>query len=156
MSGTERMSAQAYRVAVGVEAPPPAPLKEAKRSRRRTEDALQRQIVQWLELQGASRLRDYRVFHPANGGGRSRIEAALFQGLGVRAGVPDLVITWADKIGGEPVSRVAYMEVKAPAGTLTASQNEWRAWCLARRIPHAVARSLDDAIAAVRAWGLVR
>jgi hypothetical protein len=32
------------------------------------------------------------AFHPANGGWRSAIEAAIFKGIGVVAGVPDVLI----------------------------------------------------------------
>ena len=31
------------------------------------------------------------AFHPANGGWRSRVEAAILKGMGVRAGVPDII-----------------------------------------------------------------
>ena len=51
------------------------------------------------------------AFHPANGGWRSRVEAAILKGMGVRAGVPDIIAVK----GG----RGHALELKAPGGHLT-------------------------------------
>jgi hypothetical protein len=57
--------------------------------RKRPEDALQRCVLQHLRIRAPH---DCFYFHPANGGQRSPVEAAILNGLGVRAGVPDLII----------------------------------------------------------------
>ena len=50
------------------------------------EEQEQREVVKFLTLAGV------RFCHVPNGGKRGRIEAAIFKGLGVQAGVPDLLI----------------------------------------------------------------
>src|SRR5262245_6772663 len=57
--------------------------------RRRPEDQIQRVILQHLKLRAP---RDAFWTHFPAGGARSPIEAAILKGLGVRAGVPDLLI----------------------------------------------------------------
>lgn len=139
------------------------PAKASKRARRRDEEATQRAIVQWLDLAlrpGA------RFFHPANGGARSKVEAAMFQQIGVRAGVPDLVLAWSEAAPyGTPrlpsgerrqVSRVGFLEVKTGRGSLTEAQREFRAWCLDNCIPYAIVRSLTEAVDVVTGWGLTK
>jgi hypothetical protein len=51
----------------------------------RPEDQIQRAVFQHLRIRGAPNL---FAFHPANGGYRRPIEAAVLKGLGVRVGVP--------------------------------------------------------------------
>jgi hypothetical protein len=66
----------------------------------RPEQALQRAVFQHFYLRARPGV---FAFHPANGGWRSRVEAAILKSLGVRAGVPDAGL-------------------KAPGGRLTAIQ----------------------------------
>ena len=130
----------------------------------RPEQALQQSIVEYLQLA----LRpDVRWWHTPSGGWRSKVEAAIFKGIGAKAGVPDLCFAWSEwsrwGINGEstsydpvPVSRIAFIEVKAEGGKLSFEQRQWQMWCEARGIPHAVVRSLDEAIAFVKGLGLTR
>jgi len=113
--------------------------------RRQTpEDDLQRAIVGLL-----TRTRPRALwFHVPNGGPRDRRTAARFVGLGVRKGVPDLVF-----IG--PGGRAYCMELKAPKGRLSPDQKAWREAAEALGAPVAVIRSIDEAVAALRAWGLL-
>ncbi len=62
--------------------------------RRHPEQQLQRAVVEYLRIM--ENMRKLAFFHPANGGGRTRTEAAIFKGLGVRPGVPDLVLLLPD------------------------------------------------------------
>ena len=81
-------------------------------TRRRThpEDQIQRAVFDHLRLRGAPRM---FAFHPANGGYRKPIEAAVLKGLGVRAGVPDLIAVHEGRcygpelkaLGGRPSER---------------------------------------------------
>src|SRR5258708_39355947 len=57
------------------------------RRRQRPEAAIQRAVFQHLRARGA---RGVFAFHPANGGYRKPVEAAILKGLGVVAGVPDV------------------------------------------------------------------
>lgn len=55
----------------------------------RAEEKLQRQLVAYLR---AALPAPWIVFHPANGGGRSKAEAGILKAMGVLAGVPDLFV----------------------------------------------------------------
>ena len=58
------------------------------RHRCRPEDAIQRAVFQHLRARGAPKV---FAFHPANGGYRKPVEAAILKSLGVVAGVPDVI-----------------------------------------------------------------
>jgi VRR-NUC domain len=100
-------------------------------------------IVDWIRTVAP----DLLVFHPANGGWRSKAEAARFKWLGVVAGVPDLVLVGRDGV-------VRFIEVKADGGSLSRAQRDMRDRLTAMRVPYAVARSIDDVRVAFRAWGI--
>lgn len=100
---------------------------------RRPEQTLQRAVVQYLD---AVLPATAWCFHAPNGGGRSKVEAAIFKGLGVRAGIPDICILYD--------GRAFWIELKAAKGRLSEAQERahvrlWEAGC-----PVADARSLDD------------
>ena len=79
--------------------------------RRRPEQALHRACAQFLDIALPS---DSVWFHPPNGGARSPVEAAIFKGLGVKPGVPDLVIVHR--------GRFIAIELKSEDGRLTPAQ----------------------------------
>jgi hypothetical protein len=110
--------------------------------RARPEQLIQRAIFRHFAVRSAP---GTYAFHPANGGWRSPAEAAIFKGLGVRAGVPDII---AVKNG-----HFYALELKAPDGRLTPAQREAHA-ALAAAV--AVGLGLDDALARLEAWGLLR
>ena len=110
---------------------------------KRPEQALQRACVEYLTLlENQGKL---RFFHVPNGGARSRTEGAIFKALGVRAGVPDLVILPA-------YGDACFVELKAGKGRLTRTQEDWGEW-LAQHYRHRICRSLDDLRAALKVWG---
>jgi hypothetical protein len=115
------------------------------RSRNRPEDLIQRTVFEHLRLRSAPGI---FAFHPANGGWRSPIEAAILKGLGVRAGVPDVI---AVKEG-----RTYALEIKSPGGRLTAAQSAAHAALRAAGAEVAVAYGIDAAIATCEGWGLLR
>jgi hypothetical protein len=115
------------------------------RSRNRREDIIQRTVFEHLRARCAPGV---FAFHPANGGWRSRIEAAILKGLGVRAGVPDV---FAVKDG-----RTYALEIKRLGGRLTAAQNAAHAALRAAGAEVAVAYGIDAAIAVCEGWGLLR
>ncbi len=67
------------------------------------EDDIQRALFQWITLATPRIPQLALAFHPANGGKRDPREAARLKGLGVRPGVPDVMIPvpqmmdWSDK-----------------------------------------------------------
>lgn len=83
-----------------------------------SEDDLQRACVQYLEWHPKKPL----FFHPANGGSRNKAEAGKFKGMGVRAGVSDLVIL--EPVGAGPVVfwHGLMVELKATNGKLSEHQ----------------------------------
>ena len=111
----------------------------------RPEQQIQRAVFQHLAVRAASAV---FAFHPANGGWRSPVEGAILKGMGVRAGVPDII---AVKNG-----RCYALELKAPDGRLTPAQRDAHAALAAAGATVAVAYGLDDALARLEAWGLVR
>jgi len=115
------------------------------RLRNRPEDEIQRAVFKHLAVRGAP---DVFAFHPANGGWRSPIEAAILKGLGVRAGVPDVI---AIKAG-----RVYAIELKAPRGRMTEAQHVVHAALRAAGTAVAVVHGLDAAIDQLEQWKLVK
>jgi hypothetical protein len=111
----------------------------------RPEDAIQRSVFQHLAARAAPGV---FAFHVPNGGKRKPIEAAIMRGLGVRAGVPDII---AIKAG-----RAYAIELKAPGGRITEAQRAAIAAMEAAGAYCCVAEGLDRALAVLENWGLLR
>jgi hypothetical protein len=110
----------------------------------RPEDLIQRAVVQHLRQRGVPGL----VFwHTPNGGKRKPIEASIFKGLGVRAGVSDIIAVHA--------GRIFALELKADDGRPTEAQLEFLSDLNRAGAFVAVATGLDKAIATLEAWGLL-
>lgn len=109
------------------------------------ETAIQRAVVQHLHARGVPGL---VFFHVPNGGYRSKVEAAQFKGMGVRAGVSDLILVHADKFYA--------LELKAPGGRATAAQLEFISDIDRAGAFTALAEGLDAALRTLEAWGLLR
>lgn len=117
--------------------------RKTKRKMRRTEQAVQGMLVRTLRLVLP---RSAFVFAVPNGGWRSPIEAAIFQGQGVVAGFPDLTVLWA--------GRAFCMEVKSDEGRVAARQVAVHRGLRAAQVPVAIVRSLDDALTFLKAHGI--
>ena len=114
-------------------------------TRRQPEAAIQRTVidhVRWRHFPGCF------WFHVPNGGHRRPVEAAILQSLGASAGVPDLIFVHD--------AQVFALELKArgrqPTPTQLATMNAMRA----AGATVAVAHGVDEAIAQLEAWGLLR
>lgn len=108
------------------------------------EQAIQRAVVQHLRARGARGL----VFtHVPNGGYRKPIEAAIFKGIGVRAGVSDLLL-WH---GGKSFA----LELKAPGGRPTETQLEFLSDMEKAGAFTCLCEGLDPALRVLEAWGLL-
>lgn len=110
-----------------------------------TEQKVHRAVVQHLRTRGVPGL----VFlHPANGGARRPTEAAIFLGLGVRAGTADLLL-WH--------SRESFaLELKAEGKSATAPQRKFLS-DFERAGGHvACVAGLDSALRQLERWGLLR
>lgn len=85
--------------------------------------------------------------------GRKRLsgrESALLTNLkkmGLTPGASDLMVLSR--------GRAYCMEVKAPGGTLSENQKRFHAWCERCGIPYIVVRSAEEAVEALKFWGIV-
>jgi hypothetical protein len=110
----------------------------------RPEDIIQRAVFQHLKARKAP---GTFAFHVPNGGKRRRIEASIMKGLGVTAGVPDIIAIRA--------GRTFALELKADDGRPTAKQVATMAEMEAAGATVTIAKGLDAAIAQLEAWGLL-
>ncbi|HEX9073249.1 MAG TPA: VRR-NUC domain-containing protein [Pseudolabrys sp.] len=116
-----------------------------KRRRARSEDSIQRAVVQHLQLRGSPGL----VFvHVPNGGKRRPIEAAILQGLGVRAGASDLLLWHAGKSFA--------LELKAPGGRASDAQLQFITDIERAGAAACIAIGLDAALRWLEQHGLLR
>lgn len=113
------------------------------RSRSSPESALQRDVVRYL---AAAQPRCI-WFHVPNGGSRDIREASIFKGLGVRAGVADLVFLGS---GG-----AACIELKAGKGKQSPAQLQFEEDCARLGIPYEVCTSFEEVHACMVRWGFV-
>jgi hypothetical protein len=86
--------------------------------------------------------------HPANGGYRRKIEAAIFKSLGVRAGVSDLLLWHSGNFYA--------LELKSSGGRATDAQREFLADMERAGGFTCIAEGLDAALRALESWGLLR
>jgi hypothetical protein len=110
--------------------------------RARPEAAVQMAIKRRLSLHGI-----VCVSIP-NEGRRSAIAGRAMKATGLMPGFPDLLVMQAP-------ARIAFLEVKAPKGRVSATQADCH--LLLARLGHqvAVVRSQDEAVEALRFWGFV-
>ena len=102
--------------------------------RNRPEQAIHQAAVQYLRIM--ENLGELIFFHPASGGARSKAEAGIFKSLGVKPGVPDLVLLF-------PGGRCAFIEIKADKGRLSAAQKAFKNSAENLGFPFAECRAVD-------------
>ena len=112
---------------------------------KRPEEQIQRAVVSHLK---ARSMPGVFFFHPANGGRRTKAEAGIFKALGVRAGVPDLIVVYRAQIFG--------LELKADSGRLTPIQRQALNDMEVAGARTAVAHSLDEALVTLECWEIGR
>jgi hypothetical protein len=117
----------------------------ARHRRHRPEAAIQKAVFQHLRARGALGV---FAFHPANGGYRKPVEAAILKGLGVVPGVPDVIAIHN--------GRCFAMELKAEGGRATDKQLACIAALREAGAFTCIAEGLDRALACLEAWGLLR
>jgi hypothetical protein len=110
-----------------------------------SEDAIQRAVFEHLAIRGA---RGVFAFHPANGGYRRPVEAARLKGLGVRPGVPDVIAFHR--------GQVYAIELKTEGGRATDTQRQAIEDIRAAGGHAQVCHGLDQALAILEGWGLLR
>lgn len=116
------------------------------RSRRANPEAqIQRAVFQHLRARAAPGV---FAFHVPNGGYRKPVEAAIMKGMGVVAGVPDVIAIHE--------GRVYALELKAEGGRPTPKQLEAVAAIRNAGGFAVVCEGLDRAIRCLETWGLLR
>lgn len=113
--------------------------------RARHEDAIQRAVFNHLRTRGAP---DMVAFHVPNGGKRSKVEAAIMKGLGVTAGIPDVIII-KDR-------QVFALELKALKGRRTDAQRDMLLALEKAGAITAIVYGLDQALHVLESWGVLR
>jgi hypothetical protein len=113
--------------------------------RQRPEAQIQRAVFEHLRIRAAPGV---FAFHVPNGGYRKPAEAAIMKGLGVVAGVPDVIAIHEGRVYG--------LELKAEGGRPTDKQLATAAAMEAAGAFTAIAEGLDRALACLEAWGLLR
>lgn len=113
--------------------------------KRRPEEAIHRAIAEFLRV---SLPPPWLFYHVPNGGARSKAEAGAFKAMGVKAGMPDLIVV-GPHLACDATKMLA-LEVKAPKGRLSLAQNDAIAALAKCGIPTRVVRSIDEAEEALR------
>ena len=111
----------------------------------RPEQNIQRAVFAHIRARGVPGL---FAFHPANGGYRRPHEAAILQGLGLVAGVPDVILIHK--------GRAFALELKAPGGRLSSRQEAALSAMDEAGACVCVAEGIDRAVLVLEAWGLLR
>ncbi len=109
------------------------------------EDHIQCSLFLHLQARAAP---DVFAFAVPNGGYRRPREAHILKATGVMAGVPDIIIIKGGKIYA--------LELKTTTGELTAAQRDAIPKMQAAGATVAVAYGIDEALATLEGWGILR
>jgi hypothetical protein len=104
------------------------------------ESDIQEAFVHWLRLHHPK----LWFNHSANEGSYPVQYRVKLKKMGLCPGWPDLELL----IGG----KIHFMELKMPKGRLSENQKAFQEYCLENGIPHAVPRSLKEAIEIFKEW----
>jgi hypothetical protein len=115
------------------------------RKRSQPERELQRALIEHLSWRAPAGT--WWTHFPA-GGRRSRVTGAILKGMGTKPGCPDIFILSHGKLFG--------LELKAGRNGLSPAQVETHAAMRAAGAAIGTAGTLDDAIAILSEWGLLR
>jgi len=110
---------------------------------KREEQHLHQTIAQYLE----SRCGGDAWFTTFPSGGGGRLRGAILRGMGLKAGVPDILFIWK--------GRAYWVEVKAPKGKLSVSQIECQMDLKQAGCEVATVRSVEDVEDALCRWQIV-
>ena len=125
---------------------------EEYRNRHMSEEAIHKAVVDWADRQAQVEPALQLLFHVPNGGSRHPAEAKKLRQLGVRQGLPDLLLPHAmpDANGGASWGLV--LELKSPSGRLRDNQKWWlkrfreQGWAIG------VAWSVDEAVHVIQRY----
>ena len=113
--------------------------------RAQPEAQIQRTVIQHLAWRARASV---SAFHCPNGGWRSRVEGAILKTIGTVAGVPDIICIFE--------GRCYALELKAERGHVTDVQRVVHERLREAGANVAVAHGIDQALAQLEAWNLLR
>lgn len=114
-----------------------------KKKREHPEDNLQKAVCQLLDIYvGRGELTYFAI---PNGGKRSKTEAAIMKGLGVKSGVPDMEILFSNN------GPTIFLELKAGDNVPTRNQKSWIEWLNSNGRPAYVVYSVDEVYGIIKA-----
>ena len=88
-------------------------------------------------------------FHVPNGAPTNAITGARLKSMGLKPGIPDLVLV-------APDNTVRFLELKREGGKLSPAQLEFQTFCIAHGHQHATVETLKEALAVLSDWGCLR
>ncbi|MGO9006617.1 MAG: VRR-NUC domain-containing protein [Beijerinckiaceae bacterium] len=91
---------------------------------------------------------DWLFWHTANGEWRDIRTAAKLKAMGVRPGVPDLLLLRPDGV-------IHCLEFKRAGEYISEDQENFRLHCLAHGIPFVVVSTIDETLYALDKWGVL-
>ena len=103
------------------------------------EERLQYAVAEYLGW--VSRGKAWRWFHIPNGGRMSRVRGARLKRMGVKAGVPDLIIQRSSRKARHSDIQI---ELKVKGNYQSAEQKAWERESKRLGIPYYVSRSVDE------------
>lgn len=95
-------------------------------------------------------------FHPANGELRDKRTAAKLKSMGVKSGVPDVIIITPILYGGVVSYRGMVIELKVGKNKITESQSLWIQKFVNNGWKHLITHSLDEAIETINEYYLIK
>jgi hypothetical protein len=134
--------------------PPLLQLAEGRRVRpRKSSSVAPKEIV--LHMAVADTLRrfgkaDWRWSHFPAGEARDVRTAAKLKAMGTMPGWPDFLLVSPQD------GRMHALELKRAGENLSGPQREFQAWAVGNGVPFEIARSVDEALAILSAWGCLR
>jgi len=94
-------------------------------------------------------LPEWQWTHIASGELRDIRTATKLKRMGVKRGWPDFVLV-------PPTGQMHCLELKRVGEKLTEDQEAFQAWCAWTRIPHAVCRTMNEALVVLDGWRCLR
>lgn len=98
---------------------------EEYRQKNMSEEAIHKAVVDWADRQAAAEPALQMLFHVPNGGSRHVAEAEKLRQMGVRQGVPDLLLPFPKQRPQGDIARGLALELKSPSGRLRGTQAWW-------------------------------
>ena len=138
MKADNTISLDAYKRLIAEQGESDKKTRRARKSPRHEESTLQRACVAWFRAQYPEHA--LMLFAVPNGGGRSRVEAAIMNGEGVTAGVADLILLEAR--GGYGALCIE-MKTTEKSSRQRASQKAWQDAAVKAGNHYALIRTLE-------------